>query len=86
MPITPYKDWKAKLERAHFSKVQSGKIPVWEMNSNLKSVDVNVPGHGSPKQRRNEARDGPTLKVETSQSKLTLFLALFFQAVVNCNA
>ena len=28
MPITPYKDWKVKLERAHYSKVQSGKITV----------------------------------------------------------
>ena len=28
VPITPYKDWKVKLERAYFSKVQSGKITV----------------------------------------------------------
>ena len=28
VPITPYKDWKVKLARAHFSKVQSGKITV----------------------------------------------------------
>ena len=26
--INPKKDWKAKLERAHFFKVQSGKITV----------------------------------------------------------
>ena len=24
--ITPYKDWKVKLERAHFSKVRSGSL------------------------------------------------------------
>ena len=29
MPINPQKDWKVKLERAHFSTVQSGKITVW---------------------------------------------------------
>ena len=33
VPITPYKDWKVKLERAHFSKVQSGKITVWLGNA-----------------------------------------------------
>ena len=27
-PMNPSKDWKAKLERAHFSKVQSSKITV----------------------------------------------------------
>ena len=26
--INPYEDWKAELERAHFSKIQSGKITV----------------------------------------------------------
>jgi hypothetical protein len=26
--ITPYKDWKEKLERAHFAKIQSVKITV----------------------------------------------------------
>ena len=29
MPINPLKDWKAKLERAHSSVVQSGKLTVW---------------------------------------------------------
>ena len=28
MQINPKKDWKVKLERAHFSKVQSGKMTV----------------------------------------------------------
>ena len=29
VPIIPYKDWKVKLERVHFSMFQSGKITVW---------------------------------------------------------
>ena len=28
MRITPYKDWKVKLERVHIYKIQSGKITV----------------------------------------------------------
>ena len=28
VPMNPYKDWKAKLERPHFFKVHSGKITV----------------------------------------------------------
>ena len=27
-PMNPYKDWKTKLDRAHFLKVQLCKIPV----------------------------------------------------------
>ena len=33
MPITPYKDWKVKLKRTHFSKVQSGKITLCIFNN-----------------------------------------------------
>ena len=31
VPINHQKDWKAKLERDHFLKVQYGKITVWWM-------------------------------------------------------
>ena len=30
MKINPKKDWKVKLVRAYFSKVQSGKMTVWD--------------------------------------------------------
>ena len=35
VPINPQKDWKVKLERAHFSKVESGKITVCSVHTAL---------------------------------------------------
>ena len=38
VPMNPQKDWKAKLERAHFFKVQSGKI-IWKLIKQNKLFD-----------------------------------------------
>ena len=41
VPINPQKDWKAKLDRAHFFKVQCGKIPMCcasQIFSNLRFI------------------------------------------------
>ena len=40
VPINPYKDWKAKLERPHFFKVQPGKVTVCGI-SHCKSFFIN---------------------------------------------
>ena len=33
VPIISLQDWKAKVERSHFLKIQSGKITVWFLRS-----------------------------------------------------
>ena len=40
--MNPKKDWKAKLERAHFFKVQSDRITVWTQNRAEIGQDMNV--------------------------------------------
>jgi hypothetical protein len=44
-PMNPYTDWKAKLERAHFFKVQSDRITVcgacgWSENLKMGQVKL----------------------------------------------
>ena len=38
VPMNTKKDWKAKLERPHFFKVQSGKITVWSASWSARLV------------------------------------------------
>ena len=41
-PMTPEKDWKAKVERPHFLKVQSGKITMWQNLPDIVAIWENV--------------------------------------------